>query len=100
MMPVVRGKRATRLQILLYALVLVPVGMLPAGIGLGGPLYLAVSAGLGVLLIWNAIQVLRETDGVRESAARRMFAVTIFYLFSLFAVLIVEHLASIAAIRM
>jgi protoheme IX farnesyltransferase len=100
MMPVVRGKRSTRLQILLYALVLVPVGLLPAGIGLGGPLYLAASAGLGVLLIWNAIQVLRETDGVRESAARRMFAVTIFYLFSLFAVLIVEHVAGIAAMRM
>ena len=92
MMPVVRGKPATRRQILIYSLVLVPLGILPAAIGLGGPLYLAASAGLGALLLWNAFAILRETDETREPRARRMFAVTIFYLFSLFAALIAEHL--------
>ncbi len=95
MMPVVRGKRSTRIQILLYTLVLVPVGLLPAGLGLGGPLYLAAAAGLGGLMLWNAAAVLRETDQAREGAARRMFAVSILYLFSLFAALIAEHLMGI-----
>jgi len=99
MMPVVCGKRATRRQILIYSLVLVPLGILPAAIGLGGPLYLAASAGLGGLLLWNATSVLRETDETREPRARRMFAVTIFYLFSLFAALIAEHLLGLAPFR-
>jgi heme o synthase len=99
MMPVVRGKAVTRLQILLYALVLVPVGLLPGAIGLGGPLYLAASAGLGGLLLFNALTVLRERDEAREPAARRLFAVSILYLFSLFAALIAEHLLGLAPLR-
>jgi protoheme IX farnesyltransferase len=99
MMPVVRGKRSTRRQILLYALVLVPLGILPAGIGIGGPLYLAAAVGLGGLLLWNAVAVLREKDETKEPAARRLFAVSIFYLFSLFAALIAEHLLGLAPLR-
>src|SRR3984885_12869765 len=40
MLPVVRGKRSTRNHILFYALLLAPLGVLPAFIGLGGVLYL------------------------------------------------------------
>jgi protoheme IX farnesyltransferase len=99
MLPVVSGKAVTRLQILLYALILVPVGLLPAAIGLGGPLYLLASAGLGGLLLFNALTVLRERDQAREPAARRLFAVSILYLFSLFAALIAEHLLGLAPLR-
>src|SRR5205814_1354782 len=38
MLPVVRGKRATRWHIFAYAVVLAPLGLVPAVIGLGGPL--------------------------------------------------------------
>jgi protoheme IX farnesyltransferase len=100
MMPVVRGKRSTRFQILLYALVLVPLGLAPAAIGIGGPLYLAASAGLGGFLLWNALVVLREKDEAKEPAARRLFAVSIFYLFSLFAALIAERLLGLAPLQM
>ncbi|MDE1987229.1 MAG: heme o synthase [Alphaproteobacteria bacterium] len=92
MMPVVRGKRSTRWQILAYALVLVPLGLVPAGIGMAGPIYLAAAAILGGLLLWHAVRTLRETDETREPQAKRLFAVSIFYLFSLFAALIAEHL--------
>src|SRR6201985_2557713 len=47
MLPVVKGKPHTRLQILLYTLVLVPLGVLPAALHIGGPIYLAASGGLG-----------------------------------------------------
>jgi heme o synthase len=100
MMPVVAGKASTRRQILAYALALFPVGLAPAFIGLGGPLYLAVSALFGAGLVGCAIAVLRETDDVREPAARRLFAVSIAYLFALFASLIVERLLSIAPLHL
>jgi protoheme IX farnesyltransferase len=92
MMPVVAGKRSTRWQILAYALVLAPVGVAPAFIGLAGPLYLAVSAVMGLAMIVCAVRVLRERDEAREPAARRMFAVSIFYLFAIFASLIAERI--------
>ncbi len=54
MMPVVRGKLSTRRQIFAYTLALVPLGIAPAAIGLGGPLYLAVSAILGAWFLFEA----------------------------------------------
>ncbi|HEX3808488.1 MAG TPA: heme o synthase [Rhizomicrobium sp.] len=96
MMPVVRGKAATRKQIVLYSLLLAPVGVLPAFIGLGGPLYLAVSALFGGWMVVESFLVLKERYAVREPAARRLFAVSICYLFALFATLILEHLLGIA----
>jgi protoheme IX farnesyltransferase len=91
MLPVVRGKQTTRWQILLYTLVLVPLGLVPAFIGLGGPLYTAMALGFGLWFVCDAVAVLRERDQVREPAARRLFGVSILYLFVLFAGLIVEH---------
>lgn len=110
MMPVARGARATRVQILLYSLVLVPAAVAPALVGLGGRLYLAVSAVGGALFLLLAVRLLlsrageapdkAEAEG-REAAlydvraearsARNLFAYSIVYLFALFAALLVEH---------
>jgi protoheme IX farnesyltransferase len=96
MLPVVRGKRATRWNIFAYTLVLVPAGLAPAFIGLGGPLYLACATGLGLWFLAQSIVVLRERDEADEPAAKRLFAISLLYLFALFAALIGEHLAHIA----
>jgi protoheme IX farnesyltransferase len=96
MLPVVKGKAATRRQILIYALVLFPVGLLPGAIGLAGPLYMSVAALFGGWLVWDAVAVARETDVEHEPAARRLFGVSILYLFVLFAALIVERVLGIA----
>jgi protoheme IX farnesyltransferase len=92
MMPVAKGKRHTRWQILFYSLVLFPVGLLPVFLGFGGPLTGAASLCFGGWLIWQSTAVLRETDEAREPAARKLFGVSIVYLFALFAALIGEHL--------
>jgi len=96
MLPVVSGKRVTRWNIFAYTLALVPAGMVPAFIGFGGPLYLACAAGLGAWFVWQAIAVLRERDEASEPAAKRLFGISLLYLFALFAALIGEHLAHIA----
>jgi protoheme IX farnesyltransferase len=92
MMPVVRGKPSTRRQILAYALLLIPVGLLPAAIGLGGPLYLASAAIIGGWFFWESVATLRERDTVKEPAAHRLFGVSLLYMTALFASLIVERL--------
>jgi protoheme IX farnesyltransferase len=97
MLPVVKGKDHTRLQILLYTLLLVPLGVAPVAIGIGGPLYLAVSAGIGLWFLWEAVCVFRERDAVKEPAAHRLFGVSLLYLAALFAALIVEKLVGLDA---
>ena len=99
MLPVVKGKRHTRWQILLYALILFPAGLLPAIFGFGGRLSLATACVFGAWLVWQAVAVLRERDVAREPAARRLFAVSILYLFALFASLMAERLLGMAPLH-
>jgi heme o synthase len=92
MMPVVKGADETRRQILIYSIVLAPLGVVPAFIGLGGVLYAATSVILGVLFVYFAWQCYRERTGEKaDRAAKQLFAYSVLYLFLLFAALLVEH---------
>jgi protoheme IX farnesyltransferase len=92
MLPVVSGPDATRLQMLIYSLILAPLGMMPAVIGLGGTLYMAAAAVLGSLFVVMAIDCYREREGeAADRAAKNLFAYSVLYLFLLFAVLLVEQ---------
>jgi heme o synthase len=116
MMPVARGAKSTRLQILIYSLVFVPVAIAPGLTGLGGPIYLAVSGLGGLLFLALAFRLWRSRAGdepdkaeavgreaalydVRAEAkpARNLFAFSILYLMALFAALLVERFASFGA---
>jgi protoheme IX farnesyltransferase len=97
MLPVVKGKPHTRFQILLYTLVLVPLGVAPAFLHLGGALYLTASSVLGLWFLWEAIATYREKNEIKEPAAHRLFGVSLVYLTALFASLIVEKLIGLPA---
>ena len=106
MMPVVKGAKSTRLQILLYTLVMAPVACVPAFIGLGGIVYALVSIIGGLIFLYLAVRVFLSRAGdhpeggetslydVKKEAlaARNLFAFSILYLTLLFATLLVEHL--------
>jgi heme o synthase len=92
MLPVVRGKTVTRRHILAYSLILAPLGVVPAFIGLGGMLYLVTSASMGFWMLLEAFATWRERDEVKEPAAKRLFGVSLLYIFVPFAALIVERL--------
>lgn len=92
MLPVVAGADATRLQILIYSLILAPLGMVPSIIGLGGTLYMATAAMLGSLFVVMALDCYRQRAGEEaDRAAKNLFAYSVLYLFLLFAVLLVEQ---------
>jgi protoheme IX farnesyltransferase len=92
MLPVVSGPDATRLQILIYSLILAPLGMVPAIIGLGGTLYAAAASVLGSLFVVLAIACYRERKGEEaDRAAKNLFAYSVLYLFLLFTVILVEQ---------
>src|SRR5579883_653807 len=91
MLPVVAGAAETRRQILLYALVLVPIGAAPWLLGYADALYgmtALLAGGVMVLLSWQL-----WVQGSGQQAARhagRLFGFSILYLFILFAVLLAE----------
>ena len=96
MLPVVKGSRATRNQIVFYTLLLTASAVAPYALNLAGPVYGATAA-LGsagfialTVLLWFA-------PAERErSSALRVFAYSIFYLFALFTALAAESLIGIA----
>ena len=91
MLPVVAGPDATRLQILLYSILLAPVGLLPVYVGLAGMTYLVVAAIGGLGMVGFAVDIYRKREGaVATKACWRMFGFSIFYLFTLFAVILLE----------
>jgi len=114
MMPVARGAKSTRLQILIYSLVFVPVAAAPGLVGLGGYLYLAVSAIGGLGFLFLAFRLWRSRAGdqpdkaeavgreaalydvrVEAKPARNLFAFSILYLMALFAALLVESITAL-----
>ena len=91
MMPNVAGNRSTQNQILAYSLLLAPIGFLPYAMDFAGPVYGVVSAILGVAFIWFAFNVWQmDSQDTKMVPAKKLFAFSILYLFSLFAVLILE----------
>jgi protoheme IX farnesyltransferase len=90
MLPVVAGEVTTRWQVLLYTLVLVPLGIAPWALGFAGPIYGVVAAVTGAIMLLLAVQVFLERAPA-ERASRNMFAFSILYLFLLYAVLLVER---------
>jgi protoheme IX farnesyltransferase len=87
MLPVVCGRAETRRQILIYSLMLAPLGIAPWLAGYAGALYGAVAVVAGAVIVALALQVMRERELV---AAKRLFAFSILYLFMLFAVLLAD----------
>ncbi len=90
MLPVVAGDASTRRHILLYTLILAPLGVAPWPLGFAGALYGVTAIVTGAIILALALQVLRERRPA-ESASRHLFAFSILYLFLLFAVLLVER---------
>ena len=91
MLPVVAGQDETRKQIVIYAALLLPVGLAPTVVGLAGGLYAVVAMGLGGIFLALALALYRTREGrAADHAARRLFAFSILYLFALFATLLVE----------
>ena len=90
MLPVVAGEQETRRQIVLYTLILAPLGVAPWLLGYAGQLYGVVSIATGAAMIALALRVRAERQG--HAASKQMFGFSILYLFVLFAVLLADRL--------
>ncbi|HWA38483.1 MAG TPA: heme o synthase [Burkholderiales bacterium] len=88
MLPVTHGKRYTRLQVLLYTLILFAVSLLPYVIRMSGVPYLVAAVVLGGLFIGYAWRI---HVAYSDALAQKTFRYSIAYLAALFAALLVDH---------
>jgi heme o synthase len=91
MLPITHGAEFTRLQVLLYTLVLFAATLLPFVYGMSGWLYLAGAVALGLVFIAYALQLWRDYS---DALARRTFRYSILYLSLLFSALLLDHYIS------
>jgi protoheme IX farnesyltransferase len=89
MLPVTHGVAYTRLNILLYSILLLLVTIMPYLIGMSGLIYLVAALGFGAYFLYYAIRMYRDHDD--EELPMAMFKYSIRYLGFLFTALLVDH---------
>lgn len=98
MLPNVKGANRTRRDILLYALLLAPLGLMPWLMGVASLAYGVIAAVLGAIMLWFAARVYHYRAGPKaDPCAKQLFGFSILYLFLLFAEITSERLIAILA---
>ena len=88
MLPVTHGEKYTRLQVLLYTLILIAVTLMPYATQMSGLIYLAGAVVLDGIFLYYALRIyLNYSDEI----AKKAFRYSIVYLAALFVVLLVDH---------
>ena len=88
MLPVTHGPDFTRLQILLYTILLLIVTLLPYLTGMSGLIYVGSAILLDIGFIYFAILMMRKKD---NKTAMKTFVYSIVYITLLFAALLIDH---------
>jgi protoheme IX farnesyltransferase len=89
MLPVTHGEEYTRLNILLYTILLVLITIIPYLTGMSGLIYLAAAIALDAVFLYHAIQMRRVPEDLE--LPMKTFKYSITYLGALFAALLVDH---------
>jgi protoheme IX farnesyltransferase len=89
MLPVTHGEEYTRLNILLYTILLVLITIIPYLTGMSGVIYLTSALVLDVVFLFYAIQMRRVPDDLE--LPMKTFKYSISYLGLLFAALLIDH---------
>ncbi len=97
MLPVVRGERRTKVEMLIYSLMLLPLTMMPVLFGAFGWFYAVAAVLLGAPMVWYCVQLLRE-PGVTPTAWR-LYRYSLLYLALLFLAMAVDRNLPGAEIR-
>lgn len=92
MLPVTHGVPFTKIQILLYSLLLLAVSLMPSVIQMSGLIYLSGAVALGLGFVYYAVRLFRDES---DQIAMKTFGYSIFYLSLLFGFFLVDHYARI-----
>jgi len=99
MMPVVQGARRTKVQMLAYTIMLVPLTILPWLSGTQGALYAITAALLGARLLWYCLRLLKQVEPASTPLAWKMYKYSLAYLALLFVAMGVDRYISFGHLR-
>jgi heme o synthase len=93
MLPNVAGRTATKKQILVYNVLLMPTVMLPLVTGIGGWLYGVGAFVLTAKFLWHAWQLYQtsEHSDAEDKASKKLFGFSIYWLFALLGLILIEQ---------
>ena len=96
MLPVIAGTKKTKFNILIYAILMFPVAIAPYFLNLASSLYLAVSLISSTFYVYLCYKLFKENNSRTSNIiAKKIFVYSIFYLFIIFLVLLVDNLIKI-----
>ena len=97
MLPNVAGEKATKQQILIYAVLTAVIAVVPSYLGFASLGYGIFAAAMGLAFVWYSIGVMRMPEADRVMVpARKLFGYSIFYLFAIFSGLMIDHAVTAA----
>ena len=93
MLPITSGIKTTKLNILVYAIVLFPIAILPFILNYSGEIYLTLALGLSGYYVFISYMLFKEKSKIKEKKlATKLFAYSILYLFMIFTSILVDKL--------
>ena len=96
MLPIIAGTQKTKLNIFLYALVMIPIAIAPYFFNFASLIYLTISFIMTTYYVFLCYSLLKENNSKASNLiARKIFVYSIFYLFIIFLVLLIDNLIKI-----
>ena len=93
MLPIISGVATTKINILVYALIMIPVVAAPYFFNFGSIFYLIVSLGMTFYYVYLCYKLLKIKNSKQSNIlARKIFIYSIFYLFFLFVLILFDNL--------
>ena len=93
MLPITSGVKTTKLNILIYALILFPIAISPYILGYSSEIYLIISTALSGYYVFISFKLFREKRSINEKKlATKLFAYSILYLFMIFTFILIDKI--------
>ena len=93
MLPIIAGTQKTKLNIFLYALAMIPIAIAPYFFNFASLIYLTISFTMTTYYVFLCYRLLKENNSKASNLiARKIFVYSIFYLFIIFLVLLIDNL--------
>lgn len=89
MLPVTHGEKHTKIQMLVYSLIMLPISLSPYFLSIAGMAYLISAAGLTLFFIYTSVKVIFDQT---HKSAKLMFGYSVFYLFAIFLALMLDKI--------
>ena len=96
MLPIISGTKTTKVNILFYALMMVPAIIAPYFLNFASVFYLAISSMMSAYYVYLCLRLYRsKIASISNKIARKIFIYSIFYLFFIFLILLIDNFLKI-----